>query len=77
MPATSPFGRRLADLVRARDSIACVGIDPRLGWLPEETFDSGMRKTVEWYLANQPWCDKMRLGPQLLVHTHVAFAHAA
>jgi dTDP-glucose 4,6-dehydratase len=35
-------------------------IDPaklmnRLGWRPEENFDSGIRKTVEWYLANEWW----------------------
>jgi dTDP-glucose 4,6-dehydratase len=27
----------------------------RLGWKPEENFDSGIRKTVEWYLANEWW----------------------
>ena len=26
-----------------------------IGWKPEETFESGMRKTVSWYLDNQPW----------------------
>ena len=26
-----------------------------LGWQPEESFDSGLRKTVEWYVANQDW----------------------
>lgn len=26
-----------------------------LGWLPQETFDSGLRKTVEWYLSNEEW----------------------
>ena len=36
-------------------------IDPEkatrdLGWRPKETFESGLRKTVEWYLANQDWC---------------------
>ncbi len=27
-----------------------------LGWLPEETFETGIRKTVEWYLDNPAWC---------------------
>lgn len=27
-----------------------------LGWVPEETFESGIRKTVEWYLNNLSWC---------------------
>ena len=26
-----------------------------LGWQPEESFESGLRKTVEWYVANQDW----------------------
>lgn len=26
-----------------------------LGWMPQETFETGIRKTVEWYLANQSW----------------------
>jgi dTDP-glucose 4,6-dehydratase len=27
----------------------------QLGWHPQQTFETGIRKTVEWYLANQPW----------------------
>lgn len=27
-----------------------------LGWSPKESFESGLRKTVEWYLTNQEWC---------------------
>ena len=26
-----------------------------LGWRPQESFESGMRKTVRWYLDNQAW----------------------
>jgi dTDP-glucose 4,6-dehydratase len=26
-----------------------------LGWQPEENFETGIRKTVEWYLANEWW----------------------
>jgi dTDP-glucose 4,6-dehydratase len=33
-----------------------------LGWSPSETFESGLRKTVEWYLANQTWCDRVQSG---------------
>ncbi|MDQ3949730.1 MAG: dTDP-glucose 4,6-dehydratase [Gemmatimonadota bacterium] len=33
-----------------------------LGWAPSETFESGLRKTVEWYLANQPWCERVQSG---------------
>jgi len=27
-----------------------------LGWTPEETFESGIRKTIQWYLDNSQWC---------------------
>lgn len=27
-----------------------------LGWTPEETFETGLRKTIQWYLDNQQWC---------------------
>lgn len=30
-------------------------IEKELGWKPEETFESGIRKTVEWYLNNESW----------------------
>ncbi|MFW2405383.1 MAG: dTDP-glucose 4,6-dehydratase [Gammaproteobacteria bacterium] len=30
-----------------------IGAD--LGWAPEQTFETGIRKTVEWYLDNEPW----------------------
>ena len=33
-----------------------------LDWQPSETFESGLRKTVEWYLANQTWCDRVQSG---------------
>jgi dTDP-glucose 4,6-dehydratase len=31
-----------------------------LGWRPQETFDSGLRKTVQWYLDNQAWWQRIR-----------------
>ena len=31
-------------------------IEAECGWSPAETFDTGIRKTVEWYLENQDWC---------------------
>jgi len=40
-------------------------IDPtkiirELGWQPQETFESGLRKTIMWYLENRPWWEKIR-----------------
>jgi dTDP-glucose 4,6-dehydratase len=31
-----------------------------LGWTPSETFSSGLRKTVEWYVVNRAWWEKLR-----------------
>jgi dTDP-glucose 4,6-dehydratase len=33
-----------------------------LGWTPKESFESGLRKTVSWYLANTSWVDNVRSG---------------
>jgi dTDP-glucose 4,6-dehydratase len=33
-----------------------------LGWSPTETFDSGIRRTVEWYLGNSEWCARVQDG---------------
>ncbi|CAH6784654.1 dTDP-glucose 4,6-dehydratase 1 [Vibrio chagasii] len=33
-----------------------------LGWTPEETFETGLRKTVEWYLGNSKWCQNVQDG---------------
>ena len=45
-----------------RYAIDASKIERELGWKPKETFESGLRKTVEWYLANQPWWDRVRSG---------------
>ena len=33
-----------------------------LGWLPKETFESGIRKTVSWYLDNKDWWERVLNG---------------
>lgn len=33
-----------------------------LGWIPEETFETGIRKTIEWYLNNLEWCRRVQDG---------------
>lgn len=37
-----------------------IGVE--LGWKPEETFESGIRKTVEWYLTNEQWVSNVKSG---------------
>jgi len=38
-----------------RYAIDASKIDRELGWIPEETFQTGLRKTVQWYLVNRNW----------------------
>jgi dTDP-glucose 4,6-dehydratase len=45
-----------------RYAIDANKISTELGWNPEETFSSGMRKTVEWYLENLEWCKHVQDG---------------
>ena len=45
-----------------RYAIDASKIQRELGWKPEETFDSGIRKTVEWYLYNQAWVENVKSG---------------
>ncbi|MGF1803531.1 dTDP-glucose 4,6-dehydratase [Vibrio gigantis] len=33
-----------------------------LGWVPEETFETGLKKTVQWYLDNSTWCQNVQDG---------------
>jgi dTDP-glucose 4,6-dehydratase len=37
-------------------------IETELGWSPKETFESGLEKTVRWYVANPQWVQKARSG---------------
>ena len=37
-------------------------IQRQLGWAPEETFETGLRKTIRWYLDNQTWVDRVMSG---------------
>jgi dTDP-glucose 4,6-dehydratase len=45
-----------------RYAIDAMKIKQTLGWVPEETFDSGIRKTVEWYLDNERWWRRVQDG---------------
>ncbi len=46
----------------ARYAMDIAKIAGELGWRPCETFESGLRKTVEWYLENRPWWEDIRSG---------------
>ncbi|WP_458735142.1 dTDP-glucose 4,6-dehydratase [Zobellella taiwanensis] len=45
-----------------RYAIDAGKIQQELGWQPLETFESGIRKTVLWYLENQEWCHRVQDG---------------
>ncbi|MGU5690334.1 dTDP-glucose 4,6-dehydratase [Aeromonas caviae] len=45
-----------------RYAIDASKIERELGWKPEETFESGIRKTVEWYLNNKEWWSRVLDG---------------
>lgn len=45
-----------------RYAINASKIDTELGWRPSETFDTGIQKTVAWYLANPKWVDHVQSG---------------
>jgi dTDP-glucose 4,6-dehydratase len=45
-----------------RYAIDARKIERELGWRPLETFESGIRKTIEWYLANDNWVRGVNSG---------------
>jgi dTDP-glucose 4,6-dehydratase len=45
-----------------RYAIDAGKIKRELGWEPEETFESGLRATMHWYLENGRWCERVMDG---------------
>lgn len=63
--------QRYADLITfvtdrpghdSRYAIDASKLERELGWTPQETFESGLRKTVEWYLHNVEWWQRIQSG---------------
>ena len=63
--------KRYADLIThvtdrpghdLRYAIDASKIQRELGWAPRETFETGLRKTVQWYLDNGDWCHNVQDG---------------
>ncbi|MDW7748698.1 dTDP-glucose 4,6-dehydratase [Halomonas sp.] len=76
-PVGSTFAQLVPSLTHYHDLITFVAdrpghdlryaidagkIEHELGWRPEETFESGIRKTVQWYLDNLEWCRRVQDG---------------
>jgi len=45
-----------------RYAIDATKIADKLNWIPDETFATGIKKTVEWYLENTVWCERVKDG---------------
>jgi dTDP-glucose 4,6-dehydratase len=84
--APRPDGRPYADQIEfvadrpghdRRYAIDCGKITRELGWTPAESFESGLGKTVDWYLAHRDWCQEItskryareRLGMRVVLPT--------
>jgi dTDP-glucose 4,6-dehydratase len=55
-----------------RYAIDASKIEKELGWIPLETFESGIRKTVEWYLENENWWQRILDGTYQLERLGIA-----
>lgn len=54
-----------------RYAIDCTKLEQELGWKPAESFATGLRKTVRWYLDNPTWIQRVRSGEyQRWIETH-------
>jgi dTDP-glucose 4,6-dehydratase len=45
-----------------RYAIDCSKLEKELGWSPRESFETGLRKTVQWYLDNPQWVERVKSG---------------
>ncbi|MGD0485406.1 MAG: GDP-mannose 4,6-dehydratase, partial [Gemmatimonadales bacterium] len=45
-----------------RYAIDSTKLRSELGWKPSHTFESGLRETVAWYLANRTWVERVQSG---------------
>lgn len=81
-PASKPPGiKQFADLIEfvtdrpghdTRYAIDAGKIISELGWRPQESFESGLRKTVQWYLDNEAWWQRVLSGDYRLGRLGVA-----
>ena len=45
-----------------RYAIDCTKLKSELGWKPKESFETGLEKTIDWYLNNKDWVERVRSG---------------
>ena len=58
-----------------RYAIDASKIERELGWVPEETFETGLRKTVQWYLNNREWWERVLSGAYRLERLGESYGH--
>ena len=67
-PAQPRFYKELITFVKDRPghdrryAIDASKIERELGWVPQETFETGLRKSVQWYLDNREWWQRVLSG---------------
>jgi dTDP-glucose 4,6-dehydratase len=67
-PPDRPPSRELIAFVKDRPghdlryAIDFSKLTEELGWMPDESFETGIRKTIQWYLDNQAWVDQVQSG---------------
>jgi dTDP-glucose 4,6-dehydratase len=70
-PASGKSRRDLITFVKDRPghdfryAIDCSKLEKELGWLPTESFESGIKKTIQWYLDNTRWIEVVKSGEYL------------
>lgn len=67
VPKATPYAEQITYVTDRpghdrRYAIDASKMSAELDWQPQETFETGLRKTVEWYLANQEWCQHVQDG---------------
>lgn len=71
VPKIDPSRRSLITFVKDRPghdrryAIDCTKLRRDVGWQPEESFETGLRKTIQWYLDRQNWVDRVKSGAYL------------
>lgn len=67
VPKATPYAEQITYVTDRpghdrRYAIDASKMSAELDWQPQETFETGLRKTVEWYLVNQEWCQHVQDG---------------
>ncbi|NIC04295.1 dTDP-glucose 4,6-dehydratase [Billgrantia bachuensis] len=57
-----------------RYAIDASKIERELGWAPQESFESGLRKTVTWYLDNLEWCHRIQARTPHQLHQRLGIS---